>query len=74
MDQMLERLASKSFYCFLDEYNGYNHIVINLKDQEKTTFTCPFGTYAIGECLLVSVMHQQLFKDARVFFFTMLKE
>jgi hypothetical protein len=46
MDQMLERLASKSFYCFLDGYSGYNQIVINLEDQEKTTFTCPFGTYA----------------------------
>ena len=46
MDQMLERLTSKSFYCFLDRYNGYNQIVINPEDQEKTTFTCPFGTYA----------------------------
>jgi hypothetical protein len=46
MDQMLERLAGKSFYCFLNGYSGYNQIVINLEDQEKTTFTCPFGTYA----------------------------
>jgi hypothetical protein len=46
IDQMLERLAGKSFYCFLDGYNGYNQIVINPEDQEKTTFTCPFGTYA----------------------------
>ena len=45
MDQMLECLAGKSFYCFLDGYSGYNQIVINPKDQEKTTFTCPFGTY-----------------------------
>ena len=45
MDQMLERLAGKSFYCFLDGYSGYNQIVINPEDQEKTTFTCPFGTY-----------------------------
>jgi hypothetical protein len=43
---MLERLAGKSFYCFLDGYCGYNQIVINLEDQEKTTFTCPFSTYA----------------------------
>jgi hypothetical protein len=35
-----------SFYCFLDRYNGCNHIVINPEDQEKTTFTCPFSTYA----------------------------
>jgi hypothetical protein len=46
MDQMLERLTGKSFYCFLDGYCGYNQIVINLEDQEKTTFTCPFSTYA----------------------------
>jgi hypothetical protein len=46
MDQMLERLAGKSFYCFLDGYSGYYQIFINPEDQEKTTFTCLFGTYA----------------------------
>ncbi|RVW81152.1 Retrovirus-related Pol polyprotein from transposon 17.6 [Vitis vinifera] len=35
-----------SFYCFLDGYSGYFQIEIDLADQEKTTFTCPFGTYA----------------------------
>ncbi|CAN6677828.1 unnamed protein product [Malus baccata var. baccata] len=44
IDQMLERLAGHSFYCFLDGYSGYNQIVIAPDDQEKTTFTCPFGT------------------------------
>ncbi|XP_057491373.1 uncharacterized protein LOC130777106 [Actinidia eriantha] len=34
------------FYCFLDGYSGYNQIEIALEDQEKTTFTCPFGTFA----------------------------
>ncbi|CAN6562572.1 unnamed protein product [Malus baccata var. baccata] len=43
IDQMLERLAGHSFYCFLDGYLGYNQIVIAPDDQEKTTFTCPFG-------------------------------
>ena len=43
---MLEHLAGKSFYCFLDGHSGYNQIVINLEDQVKTTFTCLFGTYA----------------------------
>ncbi|CAN6557552.1 unnamed protein product [Malus baccata var. baccata] len=46
LDQMLERLAGHSFYCFLDGYSGYNQIVIAPDDQEKTTFTCPFGTFA----------------------------
>ncbi|KAM1439859.1 hypothetical protein ACFXTO_013670 [Malus domestica] len=46
LDQMLERLAGHSFYCFLDGYSGYNQIVIAPDDQEKTTITCPFGTFA----------------------------
>ncbi|VVA32707.1 PREDICTED: LOW QUALITY PROTEIN, partial [Prunus dulcis] len=46
IDQMLERLAGHSYYCFLDGYSGYNQIVIAPEDQEKTTFTCPFGTFA----------------------------
>jgi len=46
MDQMPERLAGQSFYCFLDGYFGYNQIVVDPNDQEKTTFTCPFGVFA----------------------------
>ncbi|KAK0573899.1 hypothetical protein LWI29_015162 [Acer saccharum] len=46
IDQMLERLAGHEYYCFLDEYSGYNQIPIVPKDQEKTTFTCPYGTFA----------------------------
>ena len=46
IDQMLERLASHAYYCFLDGYSRYNQIPIALEDQEKTTFTCPFGTFA----------------------------
>ncbi|GLU07084.1 hypothetical protein SLE2022_240580 [Rubroshorea leprosula] len=46
IDQMLERLAGHAFYCFLDGYSGYNQIPIAPEDQEKTTFTCPYGTFA----------------------------
>jgi hypothetical protein len=46
MDQILERVARHEYYCFLDGYSGYNQIEIALEDQEKTTFTCPFGTFA----------------------------
>nr|GEV25675.1 reverse transcriptase domain-containing protein [Tanacetum cinerariifolium] len=46
MDQMLERLAENQYYCFLDGFSGYFQIPIDLKDQEKTTFTCPYGTFA----------------------------
>ncbi|XP_055959726.1 uncharacterized protein LOC130014813 [Mercurialis annua] len=46
IDQMLERVAGHKFYCFLDGYSGYNQILILPEDQEKTTFTCPYGTFA----------------------------
>ncbi|KAL4348058.1 hypothetical protein GQ457_17G008860 [Hibiscus cannabinus] len=45
IDQMLDRLAGKQFYCFLDGYSGYNQIAIAPEDQSKTTFTCPYGTF-----------------------------
>ncbi|KAL4282794.1 hypothetical protein GQ457_16G017530 [Hibiscus cannabinus] len=43
---MLDRLARKHIYCFLDGYSGYNQIAIAPEDQSKTTFTCPYGTFA----------------------------
>ncbi|GKD09000.1 reverse transcriptase domain-containing protein [Tanacetum coccineum] len=46
MDQMLERLAGNEYYCFLDGFSGYFQIPIDPKNQEKTTFTCPYGTFA----------------------------
>ena len=46
IDEMLERLANHSFFYFLDGYLGYHQIPIHLDDQRKTTFTCPYGTYA----------------------------
>ena len=46
LDQMLDRLAGYEYYCFLDGYSGYNQIAIAPEDQEKTTFTCPYGTFA----------------------------
>ncbi|KAL6327168.1 hypothetical protein AAG906_015207 [Vitis piasezkii] len=48
-DQVLERVAGHDYYCFLDGYSGYFQIAIALEDQEKTTFTCPFGTYAYSD-------------------------
>ncbi|GJY11232.1 reverse transcriptase domain-containing protein [Tanacetum coccineum] len=46
IDQMLERLAGHEYYCFLDGFSGYFQIPIAPEDQEKTTFTCLYGTFA----------------------------
>ena len=49
LDQMLDRLAGHKYYCFLDGYFGYNQISIAPEDQEKTTFTCPYSTFAFRQ-------------------------
>ncbi|KAK1432034.1 hypothetical protein QVD17_08920 [Tagetes erecta] len=46
VDQIIEKLSGQKFYCFLDGYSGYNQIAIHPDHQEKTTFTCPYGTFA----------------------------
>ena len=46
IDQILERLSGENYFCFSDGYSRYNQINIFSKDQEKTTFTCPIGTFA----------------------------
>ncbi|GJT72096.1 reverse transcriptase domain-containing protein [Tanacetum coccineum] len=46
MDQMLERLVGNEYYCFLDGFSGYFQIPVYPHDQEKTTFTCPYKTFA----------------------------
>ncbi|CAM8921953.1 unnamed protein product [Rhodiola kirilowii] len=46
IDQMLERLAGHKYFCFLDGYSGFHQIPILPDDQRKTTFICPYGTFA----------------------------
>nr|GEV27615.1 reverse transcriptase domain-containing protein [Tanacetum cinerariifolium] len=80
MDQMLERLAGNQYYYFLDGFSGYFQISIDPKDQEKTTFTCPYGTFAyrhmpFGLCnapstfqrCMVAIFHDMIEKTMEVF-------
>eukprot|EP00253_Pinus_taeda_P013845 PITA_13845 len=46
IDQVLDTLAGKKFFSFLDGFSGYNQIQIAPEDQDKTTFTCFWGTLA----------------------------
>ena len=46
INQILERLSKNTHFCYLDGYSSFSQIHFNTADQEKTTFTCPFGTYA----------------------------
>nr|GEV21549.1 DNA-directed DNA polymerase [Tanacetum cinerariifolium] len=80
MDQMLERLAENEFYCFLDGFSGYFQIPIDPQDQEKTTFTCPYGTFAYRRMpfslcnapgtfqrCMISIFHDMIEKTIEVF-------
>ena len=67
MDRILERLSNNSYFCFLDGYSGYSQIAIHPEDQEKTTFTCPYGTYAyrlilFGLCYAATTFQECVFK------------
>nr|GFA84672.1 reverse transcriptase domain-containing protein [Tanacetum cinerariifolium] len=80
MDQMLERLAGNEYYCFLDGFSGYFQIPIDPRDQGKTTFTCPYGTFAyrrmpFGLCnapgtfqrCMLAIFHDMVEKTMEVF-------
>nr|GEU34697.1 reverse transcriptase domain-containing protein [Tanacetum cinerariifolium] len=80
MDQMLEILAGNQYYCFLNGFLGYFQIPIDPKDQEKTTFTCPYGTFAyrcmpFGLCnapgtfqrCMMPIFHDMIEKTMEVF-------
>ncbi|GJV96837.1 reverse transcriptase domain-containing protein [Tanacetum coccineum] len=80
MDQMLERLAGNEYYCFLDGFSGYFQIPIDPHDQEKTTFMCPYGTFAyrrmpFGLCnapgtfqrCMMAIFHDMIEKTMEVF-------
>ena len=46
IDQVLDTLSGKKLFSFLDGFSGYNQIQIAPEDQDKTTFTFPWGTFA----------------------------
>ncbi|KAJ0512119.1 putative nucleotidyltransferase, Ribonuclease H [Helianthus annuus] len=80
IDQMLEPLSGKSFFCFLDGFSGYFQNPISPKDHEKTTFTYPFGTFTyrrmpFGLCnalatfqrCMVAIFHDMIEDSMEVF-------
>ena len=63
IDEMLERLAGKSFFYFLDGFSSYYQIVVAQEEQEKTTIIVHSELLITEICLLDCVMPQVRFKD-----------
>nr|GEW21651.1 reverse transcriptase domain-containing protein [Tanacetum cinerariifolium] len=68
------------YYCFLDGFFGYFQIPIDPRDQEKTTFPYPYGTFAyrrmsFGLCnapgtfqrCMLAIFHDMVEKTMEVF-------
>ena len=63
-------LNSNEYFCFLDGYSGYNQIAIALEDQEKTTFTCPYGTFSFKRILVSLCKAPRTFQRCMVAIFS----
>ena len=63
IDHMLDRLAGKGWYCFLDGYLGYNQISIAPEDQEKPLLIVLMELSRSRGCPSGCVIHQLLFRD-----------
>lgn len=45
MDLLVDKTAGHEMLSFMDGFSGYNQIKLAEEDQEKTSFTTPWGTY-----------------------------
>jgi hypothetical protein len=45
MDHILQKVVGSQRISMLDGFSRYNQILVHPDDQEKTTFTTPWGTF-----------------------------
>jgi hypothetical protein len=45
MDTLLQRVTSSKIMSMLDGFSGYNQVLVRKEDQNKTTFTTPWGNF-----------------------------
>ena len=46
IDHILYKCVGSEVFSFMDIFFGYNQIQIKPRDQHKTAFICPWGTFA----------------------------
>uniref|UniRef100_A0A2N9GDN4 Reverse transcriptase domain-containing protein n=1 Tax=Fagus sylvatica TaxID=28930 RepID=A0A2N9GDN4_FAGSY len=85
IDQLVDSTAGHKLLTFIDAFSGYNQIVMDETDQEKTSFTTskglfcykvmPFGLKNAGatyQRLMNRMFHDQLGKNVKVYIDDML--
>jgi hypothetical protein len=45
METLLQRVTGSKIMSMLDGFSGYNQVLVRKEDQNKTTFTTPWGTF-----------------------------
>ena len=85
IDQLVDSIAGHKLLTFMDAFSGYNQIVMNEADQEKTSFitsrglfcykVMPFGlknTGATYQRLMNRMFHDQIGRNVKVYIDDML--
>ena len=74
IDQILDECAGSKVFSFMDGFFGYNNIHIKTKDQHKTSFICPWGTFAYQNMPFGLKNVKATFQQAMTFAFHDLKK
>ena len=80
IDMLVDRTTGHSMLSFMDGFSGYNHILMALKDMEKTFFITEWGTYcyrvmpfrlknagATYQRAAITLLHDMMHRDVEVY-------
>ena len=80
IDTLIDNIATKTFFSFMDEFSGYNQIKMAKEDKAKTVLTTHQGTYAYDvipfglkndgltyQRAMVTLFHDMMHKEIEVY-------
>ena len=70
IDQILDECVGSEVFSFMDGFSRYNQIQIKPKDQHKTAFICPWGTFSYRKIPFVLKYVEATFHQAMTFLLT----
>jgi hypothetical protein len=64
MDHILQQVVGSHKMSIFDGFSGYNQIMVHPDDQEKTTFTTPWGTFMYAKMIFGIMNARETFQRA----------